>query len=209
MGVTNEVTMLVWRLSRTPELSEARMRAAKEPWPDSVWWDSKTNRTSRSPSSSIVHRSIPPLGSVPGTVQLVPARRIHDTVSQADYVSMAATHQTGNPPLLNAELISALRPDCVVINVARGGAIDNDACLAALEAGALGGLGLDVFPVEPYPADGPLLTHPRVLATAHTAALTDGYFAAASQRLSNAISDYSAGLPISNALVSPLISIQV
>jgi phosphoglycerate dehydrogenase-like enzyme len=110
---------------------------------------------------------------------------------------------------LNAELISALRPDCVVINVARGGAIDNDACLAALEAGALGGLGLDVFPVEPYPADGPLLTHPRVLATAHTAALTDGYFAAASQRLSNAISDYSAGLPISNALVSPLISIQV
>jgi phosphoglycerate dehydrogenase-like enzyme len=149
-----------------------------------------------------VHRSIPPFGSVPNTLQLVPAGRIREAVLQADYVVMAATHQTGNPPLLGADLISALRPDCVVINVARGAAIDNNACLAALEAGALGGLGLDVFPIEPYPADGPLLTHPGVLATAHTAALTDGYFAAASQRLSDAISDYSTGLPIRNALVS-------
>jgi phosphoglycerate dehydrogenase-like enzyme len=56
-----------------------------------------------------------------------------------------------------------------------------------VSTGHLAGLGLDVFPIEPYPADGPLLTHPRIVATAHTAALTSDYFAAASRRLGDAL----------------------
>jgi phosphoglycerate dehydrogenase-like enzyme len=47
-----------------------------------------------------------------------------------------------------------------------------------------------VFPTEPYPAHGPLVTHPRIVATAHTAALTSDYFAAASRRLGDALAGY-------------------
>jgi phosphoglycerate dehydrogenase-like enzyme len=47
-----------------------------------------------------------------------------------------------------------------------------------------------VFPTEPYPADGPLLAHPHVVATAHTASLTSDYFAAASRRLGDALAAY-------------------
>jgi phosphoglycerate dehydrogenase-like enzyme len=65
---------------------------------------------------------------------------------------------------------------------------------------SLAGLGLDVFPTEPYPADGPLVTHPRTVATAHTASLTSDYFAAASRRLGDALASYLERQPPSGLL---------
>jgi phosphoglycerate dehydrogenase-like enzyme len=57
-----------------------------------------------------------------------------------------------------------------------------DAAIAHLNTGHPAGIGLDAFPTEPYPADGPLAAHPHMVATAHTAALTSDYFAAARQK---------------------------
>jgi D-isomer specific 2-hydroxyacid dehydrogenase, NAD binding domain len=57
------------------------------------------------------------------------------------------------------------------------------AALPDLNTAHLAGIALDVFPTEPYPAGGPLLAHPHVVATAHTASHTSDYFAAASRRL--------------------------
>src|SRR6266567_1497294 len=68
--------------------------------------------------------------------------------------------------------------------------LDCEADLAYLNTGHLAGIGLDVFPTEPYPADGPLLAHPHVVATAHTASLTSDYFAAASRRLGDSLAAY-------------------
>jgi lactate dehydrogenase-like 2-hydroxyacid dehydrogenase len=59
---------------------------------------------------------------------------------------------------------------------------------AVIEVVGQGRLG--VFPTEPYPADGPFLGHPRVMATAHTAALTSDYFVAASRRPGDALASY-------------------
>jgi D-isomer specific 2-hydroxyacid dehydrogenase, NAD binding domain len=87
-----------------------------------------------------------------------------------------------------------------VDNIARGALLDTDAALAHLSTGHLAGLGLDVFPTEPYPADGPLVTHPRILATAHTASLTSDYFAAASRRLGDALARYLHHQPPSGLL---------
>jgi D-3-phosphoglycerate dehydrogenase len=61
-----------------------------------------------------------------------------------------------------------------VINVARGGVLDEDALLEALEDGRVAGAGLDVFETEPSDNDR-LLGHPRVQATPHIAGVTDGY----------------------------------
>ncbi|NQX11346.1 hypothetical protein HQQ80_06900 [Microbacteriaceae bacterium VKM Ac-2855] len=147
-----------------------------------------------------VHRSHPEAGAVPASTVLFPEGQRRQALTGADFVIVAATHQTGTAPILTAELLGELRPGAVVVNVARGGAINNDACLAALESGVLGGLGLDVFPEEPYPADGPLLGHPSVLATAHTAALTDAYFEVASRRLGAAIEDWLSGRTIADVV---------
>ena len=69
-----------------------------------------------------------------------------------------------------------------MVNTARGAVIDHEALVDALNSGHLGGAGVDVFPLEPLPADDPLLKCDQVVLTPHSAdqvpegidALTDG-----------------------------------
>lgn len=79
------------------------------------------------------------------------------------------TPQTDN--LLNATRLSWLRPGAVILNPGRGGLIDDDALLAALDAG-LGHATLDVFRTEPLPQGHRFWTHPSVTITPHVAADT-------------------------------------
>jgi phosphoglycerate dehydrogenase-like enzyme len=134
---------------------------------------------------------------VPG-IRVEGIERLHDVLRAADSVLIAASYQAGQPPLIDATAIAAMRPGVIVVNIARGGLLDDRAALAALNSGRLGGLGVDVYPREPYPADGPLLGHPRVIATAHTAALTSGFFRAAAERLGEALHRWTNGHPLEN-----------
>jgi lactate dehydrogenase-like 2-hydroxyacid dehydrogenase len=69
----------------------------------------------------------------------------------ADILAVAARgDQTG---LISAEIIAALGPDGLLVNISRGGLVDEDALIAALKQGRLGGAGLDVFQDEPTPPD--------------------------------------------------------
>jgi phosphoglycerate dehydrogenase-like enzyme len=125
--------------------------------------------------------------------EVLGAENLVEAVADADSVLVTASHTAGQPPVVDARVIAAMRPNAVLINVSRGGVIDNEAAQAAVRQGTLGGLGIDVFPEEPYPANGPLLGNPRILATAHTAALTNGYFVAASRRPGDALERYARG----------------
>jgi len=80
------------------------------------------------------------------------------------------TKQTEN--LLNAERLSWLPRGAIVINPGRGSLIDDDALLAALDAGQVGHATLDVFRVEPLPAEHPFWAHPKVTVTPHIASET-------------------------------------
>ena len=135
-------------------------------------------------------RRHPPDGPVFPFAAVYSADRLLDCVAEADSVIIAAGHQPGQPPLVDDTVLRAMRPGAWLVNIARGALLDAGAALARLNAGHLAGIGLDVFPAEPYPADGPLLGHPRVVATAHTASLTSDYFAAASRRLGQALARY-------------------
>ena len=137
-------------------------------------------------------RRRPPDGPVPPFAAVYPADRLLDCVADADAdsVIISASHQAGQPPLVDDTVLRAMRPGSWLVNIARGALLDADAAITHLDTGHLAGIGLDVFPVEPYPADGPLVTHPRIVATAHTAALTSDYFAAASRRLGDTLAGY-------------------
>jgi phosphoglycerate dehydrogenase-like enzyme len=135
-------------------------------------------------------RRDPSPGPVPPFAAVYAADRLLDCVADADSVIISAGYQAGQPPLVDDTVLRAMRPGTWLVNIARGALLDTDAALAHLDAGHLAGLGLDVFPTEPYPADGPLAGHPRIVATAHTAALTSDYFAAASRRLGDALARY-------------------
>ena len=77
--------------------------------------------------------------------------------------------------LISTKEISKMRPFTRLLNVARGGVINESALLSALESGHISGVGIDVFTSEPPAADSPaaqLIAHPRVVATPHLGAST-------------------------------------
>ena len=76
---------------------------------------------------------------------------------------------------LSTKEFDALAPGALLVNVGRGGLIDHDALLVALESGALGGAWLDVLPVEPLPASHPLWRAPRTVISSHDATATVSY----------------------------------
>jgi D-3-phosphoglycerate dehydrogenase / 2-oxoglutarate reductase len=69
--------------------------------------------------------------------------------------------------LVGTDLLGRMPTGSYLVNTARGGLVDLDAVLAALESGRLAGVALDVMPEEPPPQDHPLLAHPRALITPH------------------------------------------
>lgn len=80
--------------------------------------------------------------------------------------------------ILNAQLFAKLPKGAYVINVARGGHVNEPELIAALDSGHLSGATLDVFETEPLPATSPIWRHPKIIATPHVAAITSPIAAA-------------------------------
>lgn len=91
-------------------------------------------------------------------------------VAHAVVLTLPLTDETRG--MINAKAISRMRRDAIVVNIGRGGVIDEGALVEALEAGRLAGAALDVFDKEPVPQDSPLWRLPNVLVSPHTAALS-------------------------------------
>jgi len=94
-----------------------------------------------------------------------------EVLAQADVLSVHVPLMEDTRGLLGRAAFAAMRTGVYVINTARGGLIDEQALLEALESGQVAGAALDVFEHEP-PAGSPLLAHPRVISTPHIGAST-------------------------------------
>lgn len=110
--------------------------------------------------------------SLPGIRCLSGEAGLSQALAEAEILVllMPFTAETGN--LLNADRIALMPAGAVVINPGRGPLIDDTALLAALDSGHLSNATLDVFRVEPLPADHPFWAHPGVTVTPHIAAET-------------------------------------
>ncbi|MDA0159244.1 C-terminal binding protein [Solirubrobacter ginsenosidimutans] len=94
---------------------------------------------------------------------------LDELVARADYVSLHAPPARDGGAVLSAERIATMKPGACVVNVARGGLVDEPALIAALASGALGGAALDVAAAEPLTPPNPLLEAPNVLVSPHAA----------------------------------------
>jgi D-3-phosphoglycerate dehydrogenase len=92
-----------------------------------------------------------------------------ELAAAADYVSLHAPLTDATRGMIGASFLAAMPAGSYLINTARGGLVDQDALVAALQTGAIAGAGLDVFVPERLAPDHPLMTSDRVLATPHTA----------------------------------------
>jgi D-3-phosphoglycerate dehydrogenase len=94
---------------------------------------------------------------------------LEELLTRADYITVHVPLSRETRHLLGKKEFKAMKRGVVLVNTSRGPVVDEAALLASLEAGRLGGVGLDVFETEPLPRRHPLLTFPEVVVTDHTA----------------------------------------
>lgn len=94
---------------------------------------------------------------------------LHDLLRRSDIVMMACPLTKETYHLISAPELALMKPSAYLVNVTRGGIIDEPALVDALKAGQIAGAGLDVTEVEPLPADSPLWDAPNLILTPHRA----------------------------------------
>ncbi|HUR52135.1 MAG TPA: phosphoglycerate dehydrogenase [Mycobacteriales bacterium] len=97
---------------------------------------------------------------------------LEDLLRTSRFVVLASPLTPETFHVIDAKALSLMRPDAYLVNVGRGPLVDEPALVEALEAGALAGAGLDVFEVEPLPANSPLRGMPNVVLGAHNGSNT-------------------------------------
>jgi len=92
-----------------------------------------------------------------------------ELLERADHVTVHSPLTDETRGLIDADALARMKDTATLVNVARGGIVDEDALIDALDAGELVAAGIDVFEAEPPAEDHPLRDHPRVVATPHEA----------------------------------------
>ena len=134
--------------------------------------------------------------------ELVP---FDDLLAQADVVSVHVPLSRATRGMIGAKELGRMKPGAILLNVARGGVVDEAAVAAALSAGTLAGAGIDVFEHEP-PVDSPLLDAPNTLLTPHLGASTAEAQVAVAEEIADQVIDVLAGRSARYAVNAPLLT---
>ena len=124
--------------------------------------------------------------------------RLRELATSADVLAVALPLTDDTRGIISAEVIDAMRPGGLFVNVGRGDLVDEPALIAALRDGRLGGAGLDVFSTEPLPRESPLWDLPNVIMTPHNSANTGSSGVVAAEIFLANLERYMAGQPLHN-----------
>ena len=118
---------------------------------------------------------------------------LDELFKQADFLAIHCPLNAQTKGLVNARLLALMKPSAYLINTARGPIVDEAALYEALVQRRIAGAGLDVFEVEPTPADNPLLQLDNVIVTPHGICFTDECMQGLAQSAFKAALDMAAG----------------
>jgi phosphoglycerate dehydrogenase-like enzyme len=141
-----------------------------------------------------------PARELPEVDRMVGTDQILDVLPEADFVVLTIPLTADTRHLLDARAFEKMKPSAYVINIGRGGTIDEEALVQALRSGAIAGAGLDVFASEPLPADSPLWEMENVIITAHYSGSTPHYDERALKIFIDNLERFVAGLPLRNVV---------
>jgi phosphoglycerate dehydrogenase-like enzyme len=101
--------------------------------------------------------------------EIHPTEELHTVLGRSDYVVLACPLTEETEGMIGAEELASIGPDGVLINVARGAVVDQEALVTQVQEGYLGGAALDVTDPEPLPRESPLWDSSDVILTPHMA----------------------------------------
>lgn len=134
-------------------------------------------------------------------VEMVPLERL---LKEADFITLHIPLTNSTKGLIGERELAMMKPTARIINVARGGLVDDEAMVKAIEAGRLAGAAVDVFPTEPLP-DSSLYQNDRIIVTPHLGASTLEAQALVSEDVAEQIVDIFNGQPARYAVNAPFI----
>jgi D-2-hydroxyacid dehydrogenase (NADP+) len=143
-------------------------------------------------------RRRPELGVPPGVDEVAGPDRLGSVMAAADVLVLAAPWTGETNRLVDAVALSNMKRGSVLINVARGQLVDEDALAAAVSRGHLAGAALDVFNEEPLPLTSPLWSLPNVIVTPHTSGFRADHWDAVVELFETQIDRFRGGLPLLN-----------
>lgn len=136
--------------------------------------------------------------SDPDVDALIAIERLDDALAEADYIALAVPSTPETHHLIGAEQLRRMKPGALLINIARGDVVDEQALIVALGAGRIGGAALDVFEREPLPPESPLWTAKNVMISPHISGWTPRYSERLADLLIDNIARYRDGRPLRN-----------
>ncbi len=131
-----------------------------------------------------------------GSVRRV--RTLPELLEGLDVLVVTAPETAETRGIVNAEALARLPRGALLVNVSRGSLVVEDALVAALRSGQLGGAGLDVFATEPLPAESPLWHLPNVLVTPHVSGVSQGFWERQVALVAENLDRLLAGRPLLN-----------
>jgi phosphoglycerate dehydrogenase-like enzyme len=117
-------------------------------------------------------------------------------LAASDAVVVCAPDTPETRGVIDRDAIAAMKPGAVLVNVARGRLVEEEALLEALDEGRIRGAGLDVFTEEPLPAESAFWRRPNVLVTPHVSAVTRGFWRRETDLILRNLARYLGGEPV-------------
>jgi phosphoglycerate dehydrogenase-like enzyme len=132
--------------------------------------------------------------------RLYPPQALGSMLKECDFVVVTLPRTKETRGLLGAKELSTMKPGAYLVDISRGDIVDHSALIPLLREHKIAGAALDVFPVEPLPADSPLWKLPNAIITPHIAGFSSHYDERAAELFAQNIHRYLEELPLYNRL---------
>ena len=132
---------------------------------------------------------------VAGFDEILPRQNLVQTVSQLDFLVLLIPHSPESHNIINSAVFAAMKPSSFLVNIARGGVVDEAALIEALQTKQIAGAAIDVMRTEPLPAGDPLWSAPNLIITPHIGGYYDRYVEDSIDQIGTNITKFLEGAP--------------
>lgn len=130
---------------------------------------------------------------VPGFAKILKRRALKAAAAECDFLVVLTPYDATTHHIIDASILAAMQPHAYLINISRGGCVDEAALFQSLKNGKIAGAGLDVFAQEPLHPGDPLWSAPNVLITPHIGGMSDIYKQQALPLVADNLNRFSTG----------------